>query len=144
MPNVTTAAGSAVRQFNKHVLNPLMLRLAGRRHWYAAVIHHTGRTTSKRYETPVVAVRVPDGGFITPLPYGDRVDWLQNVMAAGSASVTADGRTFDVMNPRVLDQARAGTELPDRRRRVFDRFGIQRFVKFDVRTHATDGSAGTS
>ena len=134
MPNVTTAAGSAVRQFNKHVLNPLMLRLAGRRHWYAG----------KRYATPAVAVRVPDGGFITPLPYGDRVDWLQNVMAAGSASVTADGRTFDVMNPRVLDQAQAGTELPDRRRRVFDRFGIQRFVKFDVRPHATDGSTGTS
>lgn len=143
MPNASTATRSAVRKFNKHILNPLMLRLAGRRHWYAAVIHHTGRTTGTRYATPVVAVRVPDGGFITPLPYGDRVDWLQNAMAAGAASVTADGRSFDVVNPRVLDLAQAGSQLPDRRRRVFDLFGIHQFAKFDIRTDAPDNSPGT-
>jgi hypothetical protein len=30
-----TAGLDRLRVFNKHVLNPVMLRLAGRKHWYA-------------------------------------------------------------------------------------------------------------
>jgi hypothetical protein len=36
---------AGVRIFNKFVLNPGMVRLAGRKRWYAAVIIHTGRRT---------------------------------------------------------------------------------------------------
>ena len=50
-----------VRTFNKYLLNPAMLHLAGRRHWYAAVIRHTGRKSGKSYATPVVA----DGSPVT-------------------------------------------------------------------------------
>ncbi|HUH69305.1 MAG TPA: nitroreductase, partial [Mycobacterium sp.] len=57
-----------------------MLRLAGRKHWYASAIRHAGRRSGKQYATPVVADRVADG-FVIPLPYGTRVDWLQNVLA---------------------------------------------------------------
>lgn len=85
---MTTA--DAVRIFNKHVLNPLMLNLAGRKHWYASVIRHTGRRSAKIYATPVVADRVPDG-FILPLPYGTDVDWLRNLLASGEAALTAVG-----------------------------------------------------
>ena len=67
----------AVRTFNKHVLNPAMLLLAGREHWYAAALQHTGRRSGKTYTTPVVADRVVDG-VIVPLPYGTGVDWLRN------------------------------------------------------------------
>ena len=73
---------------NKHLLNRAMLRLAGRKHWYASVIEHTGRRSHKTYATPVVADRVDDG-FIVPLPYGTGVDWLRNVLAANRATVTA-------------------------------------------------------
>src|SRR5215218_6462770 len=59
---------NAVRTFNKHVFNPAMVRLAGRRHWYAAAIRHKGRRSGKEYATPVVAELVEDG-FIVPLPY---------------------------------------------------------------------------
>ena len=72
---------NAMRVFNKHILNPAMMRLAGRKYWYASVIRHTGRSTGKEYATPVVADRVEDG-FVVPLPYGTGVDWLQNVLAA--------------------------------------------------------------
>ncbi|RXS80310.1 nitroreductase, partial [Geobacillus sp. PK12] len=58
-----------VRTFNKRVLNPVMLRLAGKRYWYAAVLRHTGRRSGKRYATPVVVERTANG-FIIPLPYG--------------------------------------------------------------------------
>jgi hypothetical protein len=47
------------------------------------VIHHVGRTTGARYETPVVA-RPTDDGFAIALPYGTGADWLQNVLGQGA------------------------------------------------------------
>lgn len=125
----TRSAKDAVRTFNKHVLNPVMLLLAGRRHWYAAAIRHTGRTTGKARTTPVVAERVADG-FIIPLPYGTGVDWLRNAQAAGHATITADGRPFDVGDPQIIDAPTAAAALSARRRRTFERFGIRHFVTF--------------
>ncbi len=87
-----------VRKFNKHVLNPLMLHLAGRKHWYAGVIRHTGRRTGQVHQTPVVAVRVADH-IVTPLPYGADTDWLRNARKAGKATITTGGERFDVVNP---------------------------------------------
>ena len=58
----------AVRRVNKRFLNPLVLHLAGRRHWYAARLEHVGWRTGRRYATPVVAQPV-HGGFAIPLPY---------------------------------------------------------------------------
>jgi len=126
--DTVTPLKNAVRVFNKHVLNPMMMNLAGRKHWYAAVIRHTGRRSGKRYATPVVADRVADG-FILPLPYGTRVDWLRNVLVAGRATVTVGGETFDVIEPEIIDAATAVPQLSTRRRQVFQRFGIDKFVK---------------
>lgn len=137
MRTESSSAKDAVRTFNKHVLNPVMLLLAGRKHWYAAAIRHTGRTTGRRRTTPVVADRVADG-FITPLPYGTAVDWLRNVQAAGQATIVVGGRSFPVVNPQIIDASTAAAELSPRRRRTFERFGIERFVKFTV---APDGEA---
>jgi deazaflavin-dependent oxidoreductase (nitroreductase family) len=121
----------AVRTFNKYVLNPAMLQLAGRKHWYAAAIRHTGRRTGKHYATPGVADRVADG-LIIPLPYGPRVDWLRNVLAGGQATITVGGQTYDVVEPEIIDAATAGPQLSSRRRRTFQRFGIEEFVKFQL------------
>lgn len=117
----------AVRTFNKYVLNPVMMRLAGRKHWYAGVIRHIGRRSGKDYATPVVANRV-EGGFLIPLPYGRGVDWLRNVLAAGRATITVDGETFAVVNPQVIGAAEAGPQLSSRHRRSYERFGIAEFV----------------
>lgn len=127
----TSSVRDAVRTFNKHVLNPAMLLLAGRKHWYAAVIRHTGRRTGKHYATPVVADRVV-GGFIVPLPYGTHVDWLRNVLAAGGATVTVSGQTYDVTTPEIIDAATAAPQLSPRRRRAFQRFGVADFVKLSL------------
>lgn len=123
----------AVRGLNKHVLNPAMMRLAGRKHWYAAVIRHTGRLSGRHYSTPVVAEPVPDG-FVIPLPYGTGVDWLRNVQMSGKASITARGRTYDVCDPIVIDAAAAGSVLAARRRQIFDRFGVKKFLKMRMAT----------
>ncbi len=118
----------AVRTFNKHVLNPAMLLLAGRKYWYAAALRHTGRRSGKVYTTPVVAERVTDG-VIVPLPYGTGVDWLRNVVASGEATITVGGRTYSVADPQLIDAETAGSQLSARRRRAFERFGVDSFVK---------------
>ena len=126
--DAVTHVRDAVRTFNKYVLNPAMIHLAGRKHWYAAVIRHSGRRSGRSYATPVVADRVRDG-FILPLPYGTGVDWLRNVLAAGRAAVTVDGQTYDVAEPEIIDAATAAPQLSARRRRAFQRFHIDNYLK---------------
>jgi deazaflavin-dependent oxidoreductase (nitroreductase family) len=118
----------AIRISNKYLLNPVMGTLAGRKNSYAAAIWHTGRKSGKQYSTPVGAERVQDG-FIIPLGYGTRVDWLQNVITAGRARVSTKGETHDVTEPEVIDAATALPMLPPSRRRAFERLGIVHYLK---------------
>lgn len=122
---------NAVRTSNRYLLNPLMLRLAGRRNWYAAAIQHTGRRSGKHYTTPVVAERIADG-FLVPLPYGAGVDWLQNVLAAGRAVIRSEGDDYEVARPKVIDSGSALPLLSARRRRTFERVGIEQYLKVKV------------
>ena len=137
--NATNPVNDGVRKFNKHVLNPMMLHLAGRKHWYAGVIRHTGRRTGRIHLTPVVAVRVADH-IVTPLPYGTDTDWLRNALEAGEATITTGGERFDVINPRVIEATDAATLLPARRFREFARFGIDHFAEFDLATDTSEES----
>jgi deazaflavin-dependent oxidoreductase (nitroreductase family) len=130
MPTYTNPrVRDSVRSFNKHVLNPAMMALAGRRYWYAAVIRHSGRNSGKHYSTPVVAVKIPDG-ILVPLPYGSGVDWLRNVLAAGSATITTKGRTYRVVRPEIIDAAIAEPQLSASRRWIFHASNVDSYVKF--------------
>lgn len=117
-----------VRVFNKHVLNPAMMLVAGRKYRYASVIEHMGRRTGKRYATPVVAERVTDG-FIIPLPYGTHTDWLRNVLAAGHATIRVHGETSEAVDPQIIDPATAAGQLAPRQKRAFDRFNVKHYLK---------------
>lgn len=119
---------SLIRANNKYLLNPLMLRLAGRRWWYASVIEHTGRTSGKHFKTPIVADRVGEH-FIVPLPYGTQVDWVRNVMTAGEATVEHKGRTYHVTAPELISPSQALPLLPRDRRRTFERVDIGHFLR---------------
>ncbi|MCI4674502.1 nitroreductase/quinone reductase family protein [Candidatus Mycolicibacterium alkanivorans] len=120
-----------IRQSNKYLLNPLMLRLAGTKYWYASVVHHTGRRSGKHFATPVVADRVGDR-FIVPLPYGTQVDWLRNVLTAGGARITTKGQTFDVTAPEIISATEALPLLPRDRRRTFERTGIEHYLRATI------------
>jgi len=128
MSTTKTQLRDLVRSFNKHVLNPAMMYLAGRRYWYAAVMRHTGRRSGRHYATPVVADHVVNG-FLIPLPYGTDVDWLRNVQDSGRAAISVGGHTYDVVEPEIIDAATAGSQLSPVRRRLFEAFGIERFLK---------------
>ena len=117
-----------IRASNKHLLNPLMLRLAGRRYWYASVIEHTGRRSGRSYRTPIVADRVGDG-FVVPLPYGTDVDWVRNILTAKRAMVIHKGRTYQVRAPEIIAATQALPLLPPARRRTFEQVSIEHFLR---------------
>lgn len=117
-----------IRTSNKYALNPLMLRLAGKRYWYASVVRHTGRSSGRTYSTPVVADRVGDH-MIVPLPYGTQVDWVRNVLRAGQATIVSRGETFRVDSPELIDSTEALPLLPRDRRRTFERVQIGHFLR---------------
>lgn len=104
---------------------------AGRKNSYAATIRHTGRRSGKQYTTPVGAERLADG-YLIPLGYGTGVDWLQNVLAAGHATIVAEGETHDVTEPEVIDAALALPMLSPKRRRSFERIGITQYLKVKI------------
>ncbi len=119
---------NAIRRFNKYVLNPVMTTVAGRKHWYAAALHHTGRRSGKAYATPVVAITVPDG-FILPLPYGTDVDWLRNLLAAGTGTIRNAGVLYEVSRPEVIDADTALALVPPALARSWRRWHIERYLR---------------
>ncbi len=111
---------------NKRVFNPRSLR-SGK--WQ--VIEHVGRTSGQAYRTPIEALQ-SDDGFIIVLVYGSRSDWVQNVLAAGSATLEIDGGTVNLVAPVVitadeaLERLPAGTKRPPKLLRINEFLAMQR------------------
>ena len=101
-----------------------MLKTAGTAGSWTGLIHHVGRTTGTLYETPIVAEPVDDG-FLIALPYGPNMDWLNNVLARGAATLTHDGHTYDVDRPEVVPFADAASLYSDRDRRSLEQFRVE-------------------
>jgi hypothetical protein len=91
-----------VRQFNKRILNPAVLKFAGRRYRYYAVVYHIGRRSGHVYSTPVVAIPIVNG-FVVSLPYRDKVDWCRNVLATGRCTIQWNGYGYLVREPELID-----------------------------------------
>jgi len=89
------------------VLNPLIGKLAGRRHFHmAAQIRHVGRRSGLPYKTSVGARRSGDM-VVIPLTFGNRSDWSQNVRAAGGCSIRLEGQDYIATQPEFLSQQEA-------------------------------------
>jgi len=108
---------------NKRVFNPGALRKGK---WQ--VIHHVGRSSGTPYRTPLEAHRAGDG-FIFVLVYGSRSDWVQNVLAAGSAQLEADGQTVELISPELIDADEAFAQLPADTKRPPKLLKIDQFLK---------------
>ncbi len=133
-----------MRAFNKRVLNPLVLGVAGRQHSADyAILRHVGRRSGRPYATPVVAHPVDDG-FLIALPYGADVDWCGNLQAAGRGSLQWHGKPYLVGSPEVLDTSAALPLLPDRVQRVLGPFHFGQFLRLRYLTKAPDALAASS
>jgi deazaflavin-dependent oxidoreductase (nitroreductase family) len=91
---------NALRRFTR-IMRPLALKSAGKEGSGTSVVRHTGRQSGRVYETPVVTARNGDF-FLIALPYGERTDWLRNVLAKGSAVIVAGGHAFEIEQPEVV------------------------------------------
>lgn len=128
-----------VRRFNRAVTNRMQLRTAGRPGAGASVIRHVGRRSGKDYETPIGAFEIDDG-YIVTLPYGSGADWVQNVLAAGSAVLVHEGRTLPVDRPELIRVAEAREWYPPSEQRLHRLFGVEH----GLRLHDAGAPAGSA
>ena len=117
-----------VRQFNKNVLNPAVLPMAGRRLRFYAIVRHVGRRSGRSYSTPVVAEPTPDG-FVIMLPYGKQVDWCRNVMAAGGGTILWRGQEYAVGEPELIGGETALEMVPSSKRYALSMLRIPESLK---------------
>ena len=109
------------------LMNPIIRRLAGKRHVRLfALIAHQGRRSGRTYMTPVAARRTVDG-FVIPMAFGEQADWFRNVQAAGECVIRWNGIAYHVVEPVIVNWA---TVRPAFRRveRLLAPLFAQRFV----------------
>ncbi len=113
---------AALRRLTQ-VTRPLAMRSAGTEKSSTSIVCHVGRRSGRAYETPVVAVE-HDDGFLIALPYGERTDWMKNVVANGEASVVTHGRTYRVDQPQVIPMAEATRYFGPKEQKLHRRFAV--------------------
>ena len=137
-----TRPSRAVRMTIKpmsRVLNPLVRKLAGKKHMaMAAQMHHTGRRSGRSFMTPVGA-KLSGEYFLIPLTFGNRSDWCRNVRAAGGAVIRWRGADYQVIEPEIVAtkaaraEIRSAFKLSDRA--FFRLMGITQVMRLRVAPH---------
>ncbi|MEU6644201.1 nitroreductase [Saccharomonospora sp. NPDC046836] len=90
------------------VMNPLTLKIAGRRLRAYSVVRHIGRRSGREYANPVAAYPLGDG-FVIALAYGRDSNWVRNVLNAGKFTLTTAGADHVLERPEIVP---AATGLP--------------------------------
>jgi deazaflavin-dependent oxidoreductase (nitroreductase family) len=117
----------AVARFNRRVTNRISGPLAGRIP-VLALVEHRGRRSGTRYRTPVLLFH--DGAdLVIALTYGPDTDWVYNVLAAGSATITDRNQRIPVANPRLEAGANAMAPLPRFVGFALKRFGVDHLLR---------------
>jgi deazaflavin-dependent oxidoreductase (nitroreductase family) len=94
-----------------HVFNPVTGLVAGRLPGFG-VLTHTGRSSGRRYRTPLLVLQRGDD-YVIALWYGADSHWVKNVLAAGSCELETRGRSVRLAEPRLsTDPARRVLPLP--------------------------------
>ena len=111
------------------VVNPLVLRIAGRRHMpVLGILHHAGRRTGRCYATPLGVRPAVGGGFVMPLTFGEAAGWYRNIRAAGRCVITYRGEDHTVASPVIVDSATALPAYPRYERLSLRLIGVRQFV----------------
>jgi deazaflavin-dependent oxidoreductase (nitroreductase family) len=89
-----------MRSFTSRVINPITRRFAG---WMPgfAILTHVGRTSGRTYHTPINVFRRGDH-YVFVLTYGSNVQWLKNIVAAGSVEMRTRGRDIHLVEPELI------------------------------------------
>jgi len=111
------------------LVNPLVLRIAGRRHMpVVGIVHHRGRKTGRPYATPLGIRPASANGFVMPLTFGEAAGWYRNIVAAGWCVITWRGADYTVASPVIVDRATALPAFPRYERLALRAIRINEFV----------------
>lgn len=113
-------------RFNRGTFNRLELKRGER-----PVLIHTGRRSGRTFHTPLDAHPV-DGAFIFVVTYGLESDWVQNVLAAGTARLRVRDDEYALHHPQVLTGTEAAELLPASARRVTRLLRIDHVLWMDI------------
>jgi deazaflavin-dependent oxidoreductase (nitroreductase family) len=94
-----------VASANKRFFNPREIRKGVR-----PVLVHVGRSSGSPYRTPLDAHAV-DGGYLFIPVYGPDSDWVQNILASGTATLLVEGTEASLVNPRLVGRDEAAQLL---------------------------------
>ena len=113
-------------QLNKRTFNKLEVKRGKR-----PVLTHIGRSSGKTYQTPLDAHPV-DGGYIFIVNYGARSDWVKNILAAGTAQLSVDGRTVELESPRLVSKDVAWPQMAAGTKEMPGWLNITEFLQMDI------------
>lgn len=119
----------ALARSNRTFLNRLTRLVSSRLPGFATVAHR-GRVSGRDYRTPVNAFRREGGGYTVALTYGDRTDWVQNVVAAGGCVLETSGRRLAMTNPRIIRDA-TRRSVPAPVRLILGALDVDLFLQLD-------------
>jgi len=115
-----------VAKVNRRFTNPRALK---RGDW--PVLTHVGRTSGATYRTPLEAHPIDDG-YIFILVYGSGSDWVQNVLAAGTATLDIDNDIVELVNPRLISKEDAWQLLPPDTKKPPGFLRISEYLRTDI------------
>src|ERR1700730_6853161 len=129
--NLGPRARRAVR-FAARFVNPLVLLIAGRR-WMPVVgiLRHRGRRSGRTHLTPIGMRRLGDS-FVIPRTFSDNAAWYLNIRAAGGATAKYLGRTYQLVEPEVVDYATAKPAFPRYELLQFRLIGINEYLRLRI------------
>ena len=115
--------GAAPAPNDRRQTDPLLLRivrfgtrltrpLAGRRFFPLwALLRHRGRKSGREFAVPV-GVRATADAYFIALPFGERTQWVHNVVAAGGCTLRWRGTDFVMADPTIVRAEEAAFAFP--------------------------------
>jgi deazaflavin-dependent oxidoreductase (nitroreductase family) len=104
MSSAAPLLGRRAARFNRRVTNRLTRPLARRLPGFGVVVHR-GRSSGRRYSTPVNVFAAPCG-YVVALTYGADSEWVKNVLAAGGCELITRNRRHRLRSPRLVHDER--------------------------------------
>lgn len=117
-------------EFNKSITNQITRPFASRLGGFA-VIHHVGRRSGSKFETPVNA-RIHEDSIVVALTYGSETDWLKNCTHAGQALFVMSGEEIAVGSPIRLYSAEGRALVPSFVGQILRLINVDGFMDFPI------------
>ena len=92
------------------------------------LLRHVGRNSGTTHETPLGIERSEDG-FVIAIVYGQRTQWVKNVLAAGSAEIVLEGQAYAVDRAEVVPIETVSADIPDRDQRISSLNGVREALR---------------